>query len=103
MNLLDNRQFDKTRTIAERLLVAGASECLLVGGFVHDQLTGVPYKDIDIEVYGLNGDEIVKVFSTSHVVDLVGRGFGVVKVDNEIDIRIPRRKPKTAAGHRGFP
>jgi tRNA nucleotidyltransferase (CCA-adding enzyme) len=97
-----DQQLEKARAIANQLLVAGATDCMLVGGFVRDHLMGVKSKDIDIEVYGLGYDQIVNVLASHYHVDLVGRSFGVVKVDNEIDINLPRRESKCGVGHKGF-
>jgi tRNA nucleotidyltransferase (CCA-adding enzyme) len=90
------------REVAQRLLAAGARECMLVGGFVRDHLLGVESKDVDVEVYGLGYDQIVGILASDYSVDLVGRSFGVVKVNNLIDINIPRRESKSGAGHKGF-
>ena len=92
----------RAQSIVARLQTAGASQCLLVGGFVRDRLLGIASKDIDIEVYGLGYDRIVEALGPDHNVDLVGRSFGVVKVDNEVDVSIPRRESKSGLGHRGF-
>jgi tRNA nucleotidyltransferase (CCA-adding enzyme) len=75
---------------------------MLVGGFVRDHFMGIESKDIDIEVYGLGYDEIAGALALHFRVDLVGRSFGVVKVDNEIDLSIPRRESKTGVGHKRF-
>ncbi len=96
-------QLELARSVAKRLLAAGASECLLVGGFVRDHLLGIASKDIDIEVYGLDYEQIVRVLAFDHAsVNLVGRSFGVVKVGSAIDVSMPRRESKSDAGHRGF-
>ena len=92
----------KAKAIADRLFAAGATHCMLVGGFVRDHLMGLDSKDIDIEVYGLGYDQILGALANSHHVGLVGQSFGVVKVDNEIDVSIPRRESKMGVGHRGF-
>lgn len=94
-------EFELARSIVHRLLAAGASECLLVGGFVRDHLLGIASKDIDIEVYGLDYEQIVGALAADHQsVNL----FGVVKVGSAIDVSIPRRESKSGAGagHRGF-
>ena len=77
---MTNPDFSLAQTVVNRLRSAGATECLLVGGFVRDRLLGIASKDIDIEVYGLSYDRIVEVLGPHHNVDLVGRSFGVVKV-----------------------
>ncbi len=80
----------------------GASEVMIVGGFVRDLLMDLTSKDIDIEVYGLPYEKIVRILKSCFHVNLVGKSFGVLKVDNEIDIALPRRESKMAPGHKGF-
>ena len=95
-------RFAQAKVVAGRLRAAGASECLLVGGFVRDHLMGIDSKDIDIEVYGLSYEQIIDILKPHCRIDVVGRSFGVVKVDNEIDISLPRRESKIGVGHKGF-
>jgi len=97
-----NRDLSKAKAVADQLLAAGASHCMLVGGYVRDRLAGLDSKDIDIEVYGLGYDEILAALAPGYDVGLVGQSFGVVKVDNEIDVSIPRRESKMGIGHQGF-
>ena len=97
-----NQDLSKAKAVADQLFVAGATHCMLVGGFVRDHLLGMESKDIDIEVYGLGYDQILAALAPRHHVDLVGQSFGVVKVDNEIDVSIPRRESKMGVGHKGF-
>ena len=92
---------EKANKIVDQLTAAGAKDCLLVGGWVRDQLMGRDSKDIDIEVYGLDYEEIVAALSGFRV-NLVGKSFGVVKIDNSIDVSIPRRENKQGLGHKGF-
>lgn len=95
-------KFTKAKPIADRLFAAGATRCQLVGGFVRDRLLEIESKDLDMEVYGLSYDQIVDVLSPWHHVDLFGRSFGVVKVDNEIDISLPRSESRAGVGHTAF-
>ncbi len=78
----------------------------LVGGCVRDALLGIGNKDFDIEVFGLDYEELAASLKRSGKVDLVGRSFGVVKlttaVRNAYDFSIPRRDSKVSAGHKGF-
>ncbi|TET06089.1 CCA tRNA nucleotidyltransferase, partial [Candidatus Dependentiae bacterium] len=72
----------------------------LVGGAVRDLLFGLPIKDLDIEVYGLSPQELEKLLSRYGSVDLVGKVFGVFRVQNlDVDWSLPRidmagRKPE---------
>jgi tRNA nucleotidyltransferase (CCA-adding enzyme) len=92
----------KVRRIIELLFEGGASDCLFVGGFVRDHFLGLPSKDIDIEVYGLTYKKILKILKPFFCVGLVGQSFGTIKVDNEIDLSIPRTESKWGVGHKGF-
>ena len=74
----------------------------LVGGCVRDSLLGIKSKDIDIEVYHLDKDVLALLLSKIGNVKFCGESFGVFKLNNEIDISIPRREIKTGEGHKGF-
>lgn len=75
----------------------------LVGGYVRDHVLGVESKDIDVEVHGLELDEVEEVLVGFGPVDHVGRSFGVLKLRGvEADFSLPRRDTKIAPGHRGF-
>src|SRR5678815_807138 len=79
----------------------------LVGGGVRDWLLGLDPKDFDIEVAGVDFDELQTALSPFGATDVIGRSFGVIKVrsaatDAEYDFSLPRRESKTGAGHRGF-
>ncbi len=96
---------DKAKRIMHILLHdMNAKDVLIVGGFVRDSLLGIDSKDVDIEVYGLSMDEIHSALSDlgEFKIDSVGKAFGVLKIDNEIDISIPRRENKVGVGHKGF-
>jgi len=80
-----------------------AEDVLLVGGYVRDKLLNIESKDVDIEVYGMNYDRIVRVLrDAGYRPGVVGRQFGVVNVDNVLDLSVPRRENKIGKGHRGF-
>jgi tRNA nucleotidyltransferase (CCA-adding enzyme) len=81
---------------------------LLVGGCVRDMLLEKEVKDLDVEVYGLDGDALQSILRELGSVNLVGQSFAVFKFKPradrrlEIDVSLPRRDRKTGAGHRGF-
>lgn len=73
---------------------------------MRDYFLGLPIKDYDIEVYGLESmeqlEEVLKVYGS---VNLVGKSFGVLKFSHEseeYDFSFPRKEQKTGTGHRGF-
>ena len=79
---------------------------ILVGGSVRDYLLGkiIP-KDLDLEVYHLEANELERVLSQFGKVLRVGKSFGVLKLITdhaEYDVSLPRRESKTGKGHKGF-
>ena len=77
----------------------------LAGGCVRDWLLGFTPKDFDIEVQGLDFDQLHAVLAPFGSTDIVGRSFGVIKLrlgSLEYDFSLPRRESKTGNGHRGF-
>jgi tRNA nucleotidyltransferase (CCA-adding enzyme) len=94
---------NKARRIMNVLRSEGAIDALIVGGFVRDSLIGLGSKDVDIEVYGLTLEQIQHLLQHARFkVDAVGKTFGVLKIDNEIDVSVPRRENKIGVGHKGF-
>lgn len=92
---------DKAAAIAAAL--PAASAVWMVGGCVRDKLLGLPVKDIDLEVYGMSYEHIAKdLRRAGFKLDLVGKQFAVIKVDQTIDVSIPRKERKQGVGHRGF-
>jgi tRNA nucleotidyltransferase (CCA-adding enzyme) len=76
---------------------------LIVGGWVRDLVLVKCSKDLDVEVYGIDGSTLAAVLSTFGQVDWVGASFGVFKLHGlDVDFSLPRRESKTGAGHRGF-
>ena len=81
-------------------------QLILVGGSVRDYLLGqlLP-KDLDLEVYRLEANELEGVLSQFGKVLRVGKSFGVLKLITqhaEYDVSLPRRESKTGKGHKGF-
>jgi tRNA nucleotidyltransferase (CCA-adding enzyme) len=79
----------------------------LVGGSVRDALAGLPpQKDFDLEVFGLDYEQLLAALSRWGRTDLVGRSFGVVKLStpagHTYDFTLPRKDSKIAPGHKGF-
>jgi tRNA nucleotidyltransferase (CCA-adding enzyme) len=80
----------------------------LVGGAVRDALLGLPWKDFDVEVYGLPAAALERALQPLGSVDAVGQAFTVYKlagvdgVPGAIDVALPRRDSKVGPGHRGI-
>ena len=89
-----------------RELVSAGYRALVVGGAVRDELLGGAPKDFDIEVYGIAYDKLAALLAGHGHVDLVGKSFGVVKLQaeagSEYDFSVPRRDSKTGPHHRDF-
>jgi tRNA nucleotidyltransferase (CCA-adding enzyme) len=87
----------------DRRVRAAGGRAFLVGGSVRDALLGLPVEDLDVEVFGLEPARLRSVLEQEWRVDLVGESFAVLKLRHHpIDVSVPRRERKTAAGHRGF-
>lgn len=77
----------------------------LVGGYVRDKIMGNTSKDIDIEVFKLSYEKLSDILSKFGKVDLVGKSFGVLKVNingQDYDFNLPRRDSKNGVGHKDF-
>src|SRR5579872_1501224 len=92
-----------------RELHAAGYRAVVVGGAVRDALLGGKPKDFDIEVYGVDYDQLAGILARHGRVDLVGKSFGVVKLvsrenqaGHEYDFGVPRRDSKLGLGHRDF-
>jgi len=92
------------RQLVQQMSQEGA-KAVYVGGWVRDSFLGLPSKDLDVEVFGWNYEQLVGFLSQHGKVDLVGKSFGVAKfkVDGQdVDFSLPRRESKNGVGHKGF-
>lgn len=82
------------------------AKAVVVGGSVRDHFLGLPIKDYDIEVYGLQTlEELEEILSVFGSVNHVGKSFGILKFiygADEYDFSFPRIEQKIGKGHRGF-
>ena len=75
------------------------AQALIVGGAVRDMLLNLNINDLDIEIYGLELNELKEFLANFGVVREVGKSFGILKIDGiDADWSIPRtdsigRKP----------
>lgn len=75
----------------------------LVGGCVRDALLGITPKDYDVEVHGVTPTELEALLSAQGLTAAqVGKAFGVYKLDNNIDLSLPRRERKVGEHHTAF-
>ena len=95
-------------SLCGRALGQAGGRVFLVGGAVRDAMLGRGVKDYDIEVFGLQGDAVLKALTAIARVEPAGDSFPVFKVaglpgvDGQIDVALPRRDSKKGPGHRGI-
>ena len=86
-----------------RELDAEGGQVLLVGGCVRDAALDLAPKDLDLEVRGLEADQLRTILARSHGLDEVGKSFGILKLKNSpIEVSLPRTETKAGMGHKGF-
>lgn len=94
---------NEVRAVATKIATAGGNP-LLVGGAVIDMLQGKSPKDFDIEVFGINYEQLLEAVR-EYSPETVGKAFGVIKIrvgDLDLDLSLPRRDSKSGQGHKGF-
>ena len=116
MRLQPGPEIEVIRDICEAARGAGG-RALLTGGLVRDRVLAAlevhaarpAARDLDLEIYGLDGAEIRRLLERFGRVDTVGEAFTVYKMTRgegpgraEIDVSLPRRDSRTGRGHRGF-
>ncbi len=75
-------------------------KCYVVGGFVRDVFLGRESKDIDIEVYNIEFDELVKLFGRDAI---IYSNFGVFNVlETNTEFSLPRKENKIGHKHADF-
>lgn len=95
------------RELVAALRAAGGRP-YVVGGAVRDGLLGLPFKDYDLEVFGLPAERLEQVLAGAGRVDAVGQAFRVYKlsgvpgVAGALDVTLPRRDSKVGPGHKGI-
>jgi tRNA nucleotidyltransferase (CCA-adding enzyme) len=91
--------------VAKRIAIlveAEGGRAYLAGGSVRNMLLGREIKDVDIEVYGIPSSRLRALISEFGPINEVGKAFSVFRIQNMIDVSLPRRETKAGAGHRGF-
>ena len=80
---------------------------MLVGGCVRDELMGIAPKDWDLEIYGVDPEQLRQMLedfaaSIGEILNVVGEAFTVYKIGSDLDVALPRRERKVWRGHKGF-
>jgi len=92
-------------------IAAAGGRPYLVGGCVRDLVLNpeITPKDIDFEIFGIESEALAEVLTSvtddDRQVDMVGKQFGVFKVNVnglEFDVAQPRREVSTGPGHKDF-
>src|SRR5258706_12943012 len=91
----------ETAVAIARAVREAGGRALVVGSWVRDRLMDNPSKDIDVEVFGVDGGRLKEILGAFGSVNTVGESFTVYKVAG-LDVSLPRRESKTGRGHRGF-
>ena len=81
---------------------AAGGRGLLVGGCVRDQLMGRQPKDWDLEVYGIEPNELRALLDSFGSVNVIGEAFAIYKLGHDLDVSLPRKERKSGRGHRAF-
>lgn len=103
MNFFDQREAS-VKEIFHAVKKAGG-RAYIVGGFVRDHLLNIPQQqDIDIEIYGLDKNELYQLLKHYGHVDEIGKSFGVFKLKNlpQYDFALARTEVKTGPEHQSF-
>ncbi|MBU62513.1 MAG: polynucleotide adenylyltransferase [Opitutae bacterium] len=97
-----SQELSRVREIAKDVSQAGG-RVLCVGGCVRDALLKIVPEEFDLEVSGIDPEDLRALLARKHSVDEYGKSFGVLKLkDNPIEVSVPRSETKSATGHRGF-
>ena len=92
---------ERVLQLAQAMRDAGG-RAMLVGGCVRDLLLKLEPKDWDLEVYGIEPEQLRTLLDQFGPVNIVGEAFTVYKLGNDLDVSLPRRERKSGRGHRAF-
>lgn len=90
----------KHQNLFDALKQVGARP-IFVGGCVRDVVLGRPFTDIDIEVHGIEQDELEALLEAAGGFQYTGRAFGVYRTDG-LEIAMPRLERKAGTKHTDF-
>lgn len=72
----------------------------IVGGFIRDSMLGTKSYDLDIEVFNLEYEKLLDVFSTEKIIEYNFKVLSIPKLNFEITI--PRTETKVGNSHQDF-
>ena len=97
-----SQELSRVREIAKDVSQAGG-RVLCVGGCVRDALLKIVPEEFDLEVSGIDPEDLRALLARKHSVDEYGKSFGVLKLKGQpIEVSVPRSETKSSTGHRGF-
>ena len=74
-----------------------------VGGYVRDKLLNRENKDVDIEIHGINEEQLQDILKQVGDPISYGKSFGVYSLKGyDIDIALPRSEKAIGKGHKDF-
>ena len=74
-----------------------------VGGYVRDKLLNIENKDVDIEIHGINEEQLQDILKQVGDPISYGKSFGVYSLKGyDIDIALPRSEKAIGKGHKDF-
>ncbi len=86
-----------------QLIKQAGGRAWLVGGSVRDSVMKLPIRDVDLEVFQLEDDQLRAALQAHYKLDFVGQSYGIYKISNlPVDVGLPRRESKTGRGHKSF-
>lgn len=83
--------------------VGGSS--FYVGGYVRDDILGIPNKDIDIEIHNIEPNVLENILKQFGNIEkrTVGNNFGIYNINRfNLDISLPRKEMAIGKGHKDF-
>lgn len=102
MNDMNDPAMEKAREIAW-LVEKRGGRAFFVGGFVRDRLLNIENKDVDMEVHGIEAEELKEILCRIGRPLEYGASFGIMSIRGlDLDIAIPRKERATGNGHRDF-
>lgn len=103
MDIFPNSRIQKACEYIAKSAQEMGGRAYCVGGCVRDALLGASPKDIDVEIYGLQSEQIEQILSKRFKFEIVGKSFGVwILKGFGIDVSMPRTERKTGVGHKAF-